>query len=174
MVAGNDSNKSLIGWQALRATMRYDQYTGEFHRLKPPKKGRTYKRVGSLNNCGYLEIGLEGQRYLAHRLAWFYIHGEWPKDQIDHVNRVRHDNRIKNLREATPGENQQNLIRHRKYPGTTLVARTGKYKARISVGGRVLELGSFDTQEEAAAAYLSAKVKHHRFIPAGDEHGSGS
>ena len=110
---------------------------------------------------GYCRIMVFGKRYSAHRLAWLFVHGEWPKLQIDHINGKRSDNRIANLREATNAENGQNQLGRG-------VSRSGKrWEARIRLGGPQIRLGSFDTQEEAHAAYLAAKLALHRTFATG-------
>jgi HNH endonuclease len=114
---------------------------------------------------GYVFIGLDRCLYPAHRLAWFYVHGEWPENEIDHRNGVRADNRLLNLRLATSAQNKQNC---RKARGVT--PWRNKWKAQIGLGNKVTKyLGLFDTEEEAHQAYLMAKVEMHQFFAEGGE-----
>lgn len=138
----------------LRATLRYDQETGVFHR---PTTGAI---AGSLHSNGYVYIKVAGRRYAAHRLAWLYVHGVWPEDQLDHINRRRGDNRIANLREATGVTNAANRNPRADsksgYLGVTWYARSGKWQATTRKGGKTRHLGYFDTVAAARAAYLGA------------------
>jgi hypothetical protein len=117
---------------------------------------------------GYISIGVDGTHYLAHRLAWLYVYGEWPTawpaGQVDHINRIKTDNRIANLRIVTSSENKQNreLPHANNRLGFLGVKRNGsKFMARIMLHGKVKHLGTFDTPELASAAYKSAKTTVH-------------
>ncbi|HDS1550738.1 TPA: HNH endonuclease [Stenotrophomonas maltophilia] len=102
-----------------------------------------------------------------HRIVWLLTHGTWPKDQIDHINGVRTDNRPENLRQASALDNQQNLKTRvdntSGYPG---VRRSlSRWSALIAHGGKRHYLGNYDTPEQAYAAYLEAKSRLHTFNP---------
>jgi hypothetical protein len=157
-----------ISAERLRELLEYSPDTGEF-RWKVKSKTR-WVRPGAIAGCvdhhGYRRIVVAGHRYAAHRLAWFYVHGRWPSEQIDHINGDGTDNRICNLREASHAENQQ-------YKGATKRSSTGLkgayrrskgrcgFSAAISVNGKVIRLGDFLTAEEAHAAYTEAARKYH-------------
>ena len=153
---------------ALRELISYDPETGIFQ-WKTRRRGRLLSgHVGDRTRSGYLRVGISYQRYLLHRLAWLYMTGEWPKDQIDHINRIRADNRFANLREVTNGENQQNMVRAKRQNKTGLLGAhkanpaAGKgYYARIAVNGKTIQLGYHKTAEAAHAAYIEAKLKYH-------------
>ncbi len=124
--------------------------------------------AGNLLRNGYLRLCLNKKEYYLHRLAWFYSHGHVPPDHVDHINGVRDDNRLINLRLANPGENQQNLyspLSHNTsgYLGVSFDKRVRKWYSRIVVEGSQSYLGSFSTPEEAHQAYLKAKRKMHPF-----------
>lgn len=125
--------------------------------------------AGSPNRDGYIHIKINGRLYGAHRLAWFYVHGEWPKYHIDHINGLRADNRLCNLREVTHAENHQNRRSHKgsssKYVGVSYYKQLRKYIAYISVSGKRHHLGYFATEEEAYATYCAAKRLLHPFSP---------
>ena len=93
-------DKELITHDRLLSILSYDKESGKFRRYKG-------KPVASGANTEYVRIKVDGYDYYAHRLAWFYVYGEWPT-MIDHINRDKHDNRIVNLREATYSENSLN------------------------------------------------------------------
>jgi len=111
--------------------------------------------------AGYIGIRIFGKKYLAHRLAWLWINGEMPK-QIDHVNRDRMDNRIKNLRIATQAQNAVNVPRKSAngFRGVTWHKR-GKWQVRVRFCNRVHHIGYFDDIEEAARAYDAAAKRFH-------------
>lgn len=94
----------------LRELVHYDPDFGEFRSLVTRGKWPRGRVLRNLSVLGYARVYVDGRLYLAHRLAWFYVHGEWPPRgfEIDHINRVRHDNRISNLRVVTRSVNLRN------------------------------------------------------------------
>ncbi len=122
--------------------------------------------AGSIDKGGYIRICKDGKEYYAHRLAWFYIYGKWPNYQIDHINGDKIDNRIENLRDVMEFVNHQNLRKARVdnkagHLGVGKMDRYQKYFSKISIAGKSIYLGSFETPEEAHQAYLDAKRKFH-------------
>ena len=117
----------------------------------------------------YRRLAIKGVFYLEHHVVWAIIYGRWP-DRIDHRNGDGRDNAPKNLREASAVQNSQNLKKHvdntSGYIGVYWEADRSKWSARISYGGRRLNLGRFDTAIEASKAYLNAKKIYHPFQPA--------
>lgn len=156
----------MITQERLRELLEYDAKRGKFlvkRRIGKLLAGSYIK--GCDNGKGYLACRLEGRRYYLHRLAWFYVYGWWPRE-IDHINAVKSDNRIENLRECSHFENAQNIPRkHGSRQGANFEARTGKWYARIKVKGRCVHLGTFTTKELAESAYVEAKRILHPFQP---------
>lgn len=155
----------------LQSLLHYDPCTGVFTWLvQKSSRRKVGDEAGGICGNGYRQIGLDGKLYLTHRLAWLWMIGEWPKDQIDHINGVRDDNRWSNLREATNAENCQNLKINSNnksgYMGVSWHAKKGKWKAQISSTGCNKYLGQFTSPEDAHAAYLAAKAIVHPFQPA--------
>lgn len=112
---------------------------------------------------GYLWITVNDQRYLAHRLAWFYVHGVWPDAEIDHVDHDRLNNRLENLRRATSEENRRNSGKRRngKHKWRGIYFRSPNcWYARITVSGKVIRIGVFKDAADAAQAYNFAAVEH--------------
>lgn len=122
------------------------------------------KPAGTVVANGYRYIRIKGRHYLAHRLAWLIVHGEWPADEIDHVNHDRDDNRLANLRAVDRPENRKNLTRlARNKSGTTGVhwyRSRNKWQSQITVRGMRKTLGYFDDLADAIAARKAAERKY--------------
>lgn len=163
--------RELVLTQArLMEVLHYCAETGLFTWITSHKRGVSPgKRAGSVTNHGYVSIRVDDKPYLAHRLAWLYVYGELPVKQIDHINGIRTDNRIQNLRECFGFENQQNMKRRiDNSSGLTNVSfhrQTGKWRSYITSHGRSKFLGLYQTKELAYEAYLSAKRDLHTFNP---------
>lgn len=112
------------------------------------------------NRGGYKMVHHKGCYYSQHSVAWALMTGAWPTAEIDHINRVKHDNRWSNLREASPGQNQGNRGPHRGnksgYRGVAWVADKRKFVATIFLDGKNKQLGTRGTAEEAYALYREA------------------
>ncbi len=121
--------------------------------------------VGWARPNGYLAVQLDGVTYRVHRVAWLWVHGEWPDGEIDHRNGLKRDNRIDNLRVSTRAVNNQNLKRaqrNNRSSGLLGAYRKGsRWQAQITINGTGTTLGTFDTPEEAHTAYLGAKRLFH-------------
>lgn len=147
----------------LRETLAYDPATGHFTWLaKTGKRAVVGRRAGWQSKDGYARICVHGEEHQAHRLAWLYVHGDWPMQDIDHINGDRADNRIANLRDVSRSVNLQN----RRAAGQTRTGVLGVsangtgFKAEIK-SDRRMHLGTFPTTAAASAAYLAAKRQHH-------------
>jgi hypothetical protein len=146
----------------VRSQLSYDPLTGAFSWRKSGK-GRKSTCAGFMTN-EYMTIGIDGDQYYAHRLAWFYVHGEWPARAIDHVNGIKTDNRLANLRLATSGQNALNTpLRSTNTSGVKGVhwrPNKQKWQARITVDGKKLHLGYFASMDDASAARRAAAARH--------------
>lgn len=156
----------MISAERLRELLHYEPSTGVFTRLMTSggRKAGTVAQ-GNLSDQGYWMISVCSKQYRAHRLAWLYVHGVWP-EQIDHINGVKSDNRIANLRCVSRSVNLQNQRRAQSSNRTGLLGvslRQGenKWQAQIMVNGKRYTLGRFTTPELAYAAYLKAKRELH-------------
>lgn len=150
----------------LKSLLHYDKDTGIFTRAI--SRGAVYQKgqqAGSPNGKGYLIIWVDGKRYLAHRLAWFYVYGYFPDGMIDHRNRNRKDNRICNLREATKPQNGQNSKMYSKNTsgckGVHWHSRDKSWRVTCRVNGVTHQIGYFKDKEKAAEAYRSFAMKNH-------------
>lgn len=143
--------------EQLKQLLTYDATTGLFTWLvRPCKKYPAGMVAGCRHPNGYIRIAINGRLYGAHRLAWLYVHGQFPDGVIDHINRQRHDNRLANLRAVTRAQNQQNRgVNKNSTSGVNGVCwdqRTSKWKAHIMLNGRTICLGRHSTIGEAAHA----------------------
>jgi hypothetical protein len=111
---------------------------------------------------GYRDVRLNGRRFRGHWIIWALMTGEWPTHEIDHIDGDGSNNRWANLRLATHAENAQNLP---PAAGCTWDKKRRKWAALIKVDCRTINLGRFDTEAEAHAAYLAAKRIYHPFQP---------
>lgn len=150
---------SIVSHAELLEALDYSPSTGIFKWKRNSPRARIGSVAGSANNKGYLYITLNGKVYSAHALAWFYVNQVWAVGNIDHINNVRTDDRIINLRLATNQENHRNrsLSSQNKlgYKGVR-AGKNGKYVARIFVDAKERHLGTFATPELAAEAYDAA------------------
>lgn len=154
--------------ERLKELLHYDPETGIFTNLTQRGKVKKGAVAGSKYSTGYICIEIYYKRYQAHRLAWLYVYGEFPANQIDHINEIKDDNRIVNLRSATNLENQHNVSSLQSnntsgFRGVFWRKNRKKWKAIIYLNGRPKHLGHFDTAEEASEAYVTAKRELHPF-----------
>jgi len=156
--------------ERLREVLAYDASSGQFvWKVRPAQRIKAGAVAGTKNNQGYWAIRVDGNKHGAHRLAWLYVYGHWPADQIDHRNGVRDDNRICNLREATLSENQQNRKPNSNnasgHAGVYWYKRGRKWQASICIDGDLIHLGYFDQKADAVEARAKAKSNLHQFQP---------
>ena len=133
-----------------------------------PENGNIYNKLGKALNAthsqGYVCMGTDLNKKTiklrGHHFAWYYIYDNCNINQIDHINGVTHDNRIVNLRNVTPNQNQWNRTRAKGY---CFYKNSNKWKAQIQLNNKNTHLGYFNTEQEARNAYLAAKEIYHKF-----------
>lgn len=151
---------SEFDFNLLRKSFDYDIDSGILTRT------RTNKVVKTLDAYGYIQVGYLGKVYKAHRLIWAICYAKFPYGYIDHINGMRSDNRLCNLRDVSKQENSHNQKKPNKrntsgYLGVCRNKKLNKWQSEISVNGRSIYLGLFNTPEEAHQAYLEAKKIYH-------------
>lgn len=157
--------------ERLREVLHYDPETGVFTWKETlSRRAPAGSRAGAHRALkGYTPLGVLGVRYLAHRLAWFYVHGVWPPEDLDHINRDRSDNRIANLRLASRAENSQNASIKRNnssgYKGISWHSPTAKRRAYLTINRKQVHLGMFACLSEAVSARKEGEARHHPFAP---------
>lgn len=147
----------------LDINVAYDQQTGLFS-WKKKRQGIVDGKFGNLEKTGYVRAKLLNKKHLAHRLAWFIVHKQWPEGQIDHINGNRSDNRIVNLRVVDQSGNSQNrrVKQRNNQSGYFGVHASGtRWRAQIRIDKKLKHLGLFDTPELASMAYIEDKRSIH-------------
>jgi HNH endonuclease len=150
----------------LKRQLHYDPETGLFTWLISNKNNvKIGDTAGSYDMYGYLTIRIHYKSYKCHRLAWLYVYGVFPNVYLDHINRIKNDNRIINLRAVTAQQNQFNTKTRfdstSGYTGVSFRKDRKKYTAYIHVNGRKKNLGCFKEAQDAHNAYLAAKSELH-------------
>lgn len=145
-----DAETGVLTWKQSRGRVASGQKAGCIHK-----------------SLGYVCLSIDGRAQFAHRVVWAMVHGKWPDNFIDHINGVRSDNNPSNLRDVTQQVNTQNRSKASShnlsgYLGVSFIKRTGRFASAITASdGRVLNLGTYATAEDAHRAYMDAKLLHH-------------
>lgn len=152
----------ILTQEYLKSILNYDKETGDFTWIYSRKYTLIGRNAGGYDKYGYKRIWIDGKFFFSHRLAWLFVTGNFPENQIDHVNQIKDDNKFSNLRDVTHDLNQK----HKTAPninnsvGIRGVYRKGDaYKAEIKCNGIKVKLGTFKTAIEAKEAYMSMKLK---------------
>jgi len=154
----------MIDQKALKEILLYDPTTGTFTWIcSLSNRAPIWSVAGSLRKDGRVQIRILGRIYFAHRLAWLWMTGDWPRSLIDHRNLDPSDNRWSNLREAT---NSQNMANAGVYKNNALKLKgvrfqAGKYEAHITVNHRQVYLGRYQTAKEAQGRYFEEAHRIH-------------
>jgi hypothetical protein len=132
-------------------------------KVRPSKWGHIYAGdiAGTPNMYGYCQIRIDGRFYRRSRLIFFMFNGFWPKNQIDHIDRDRSNDRIENLRDVTSSQNKWNTKKYDNAKGCHWIKSRRKWHAQIRINGKQTFLGYHDTEAEARTAYLAARIEYH-------------
>lgn len=162
----NQLAESMLIHEFLLSILHYDPDTGIFTwKEKMSSRAMPGDPAGSPHpKLGHISIQIHRRRYLAHRLAWFYVYKEWPKGIIDHIDRNPQNNAISNLRDVNQSINMRNVNPRRDNvsgtPGVGFVPSRSKWRVRIVVKGQEHHIGMFNTYETAVRARKEAEIKY--------------
>ncbi|AUR99409.1 hypothetical protein NVP1265O_30 [Vibrio phage 1.265.O._10N.286.52.F6] len=176
LTTSNKDYYEMITQELVKELLHYDPETGEFthkhrgrHHFSNDGRFRHWNdrfsglKAGKKRSNGYWIITIFNKAYRAHRIAWLYVYGSFPSGQIDHINGVRNDNRIKNLRDVNQAENGKNQKRRSTntsgVTGVWFSKQKGKYVAEILVNGVKHHIGTFESVTAAAKARKEAERK---------------
>lgn len=158
----------------LREFLKYDPELGSFTWIVGRKSHAGTAKAGAvagqLNGNGYRYLGLMRFVYTEHRLAWLYMTGSWPTQQIDHVDGNRSNNKWHNLRQVTAKQNSENRVRARAdspygVTGVSRIKESGKWRAVLKNNRKFVHLGCFNTLEEAVSARKEGERIHFTHSP---------
>lgn len=167
----NRQKEAALDLEFARGLIAYDPETGKLTWKRPPRRGVGLKSVvGGMHLKGYRTITINGEAFLAANLIWFLVHGEWPEESIDHINKDRADDRLCNLRQADQTHNNFNTkIRSNNTTGVTGVSFSKskkKYVVGLKKHGKYVCHEYFSTLNEAVAARQMAEQIHcGEFVP---------
>ena len=150
------AKNSILTQQRLQQLYDYDSETGIFfHKTNGTKRG-------FIRKDGYVQLEIDRHYYLCHRLAWLYVNGEWPKHEIDHINKIKSDNRITNLRDVRRYINSQNknLPKNNKsgHTGIKWETKSNKWIVKFQMDNKIYHLGTYEDLDKAIQV-KEAKVK---------------
>jgi len=149
--------------ERLRLNFEYDPQTGLFTRLVDSKNGKKGDVQGNKESNYYIRIRLGKKTYSAHRLAFLYMSGEWPKGLVDHRDLDKTNNKWENLRDSNSSVNKRNVDLQKNNKSGVVGVRleeTGKWYAYIYAEGRLIALGRFEYKEDAIFARMTAEKKY--------------
>jgi len=168
-----NSERKRISMERLKELIHYSPDTGSFTRVSAARAQMSHligksagyiKPGGNADGGGYLMLYIDGRVYRGHHVAWFWMTGEWPTLDIDHINDIRHDNSWSNLRAATRSQNIGNArMPHDSWSGVkgaTWDRARRQWRAQITFNGKNIHLGRYPTKEAAGAAYEAASRKY--------------
>lgn len=173
LVSGNSESCGCVHGIAISDPITHAQFTalvvydlarGVFNRRVAGRHYQVGDTLGFLDNSnGYVRLSIESKKYWAHRAAWFYVTGQWPEKQIDHIDRNRANNAWQNLREATQTQNNANakkpINNTSGYKGVFFNSETNLFVAQIGFQNKNYQLGGYVDVVEAAKAYDAAAIK---------------
>ena len=160
----------MLTQKRLKELLHYDPDTGIFTwKVQASRRTHIGDVAGCFDNKGYMIVQVDRQQYKAHRLAYLYVFGELPQSLLDHKDQDKGNNRIDNLRLSTNKQNQENTgewsTNTSGFKGVSWNKRDRKWQAKITHNGVAINLGHFNTPEEASMAYITTRDKlftHHQ------------
>lgn len=148
----------------LKRVIHYEPTNGVFTRLVTRGNAKRGTIAGTSTTSGHMQMMIHGTLYLLHRLAFLYMTGSFPSDEVDHINHISGDNRWRNLRSATRCDNSRNRTMNNNntsgHAGVVWNKRNKKWYARIVINSKQIHLGAFNNIENAKAARQTARVTY--------------
>lgn len=162
---GTNNMRKDLDPEYARSLFCYDPETGLLTRRTDGLRWKAGDRVGyPMHECGYLRVRVGAHDYQVHRIIWLIYYGEWPREQIDHINGVRDDNRICNLRDVDNKTNSRNQsLRETNTSGANGVCwfKARKvWKVSMDLNGRRKHIGYFKDFEDAVEARKQANIQY--------------
>lgn len=152
--------------ERLKTLLNYDAETGVFTNKVIRTRAKIGQPAGALTSEGYTAFQIDGKKIYAHRAVWLYVYGVWPKNEIDHINQNRNDNRLCNLREADRFINAANTGKHLTntsgHKGVTFHSRNKKWQVQMRSRNKTFYVGQYDLLADAVQARAIAEVFLHR------------
>lgn len=144
----------MLNQSILKEYLEYDADSGHFYnKVSRSSNSKIGDIAGSTNKLGYVVINLLGKRYLAHRLAWLYVYGCWPDNEIDHIDRVKSNNSIYNLRDVSRSINGRNTpVRSHSQIGHKNIKydkRDRMFSVCLTINGSQRSFGRFNNLTDA-------------------------
>jgi hypothetical protein len=153
----------MLTLEVVKSLLDYNPETGVFLRKKNAAKAPAGSVATKPHVKGYLKISIKNKLYLAHRIAWFLHYGEMPGGIIDHINQIKTDNRICNLRICSYTENLYNSKTNAKntsgHRGVYWNIQAKRWTAKINNQKKQIHLGNYKSKNDAIAAYRTAAIK---------------
>ena len=158
--------KEVIDQETVKKLFHYDAESGMLiWRFGNGRNVKPWQEVKAKNGNGYYTAKIHGKSYLAHRLAWLYVHGSFPNKYIDHKNRIRNDNRLCNLRDVNTTDNAQNisLPSHNKsgYIGVSWIKSHNCWTVYVKVNKKNKWLGYYKNLDDAVAARKAGEKQYY-------------
>jgi len=153
-----------MDYDTAKKAFKYNPETGDIFWRVATGAAKVGKKIGAINDCGYLRVQFNGELVAAHRVAWLITHKRMPRGEIDHINGVRHDNRISNLREVNTQGNRRNARTNRRNKsgvmGVYWSVKMNKWCAQIGINKWCYHLGSYGNWFDAVCARKAAEHKY--------------
>ena len=153
----------ILTQELLRHLLDYSPDTGELTwRAKPSRGVKIGRQAGTPTSEGYLALQINKKKMYAHRAIWLHVHGVWPPEEIDHINHIRNDNRLCNLRLANRLENSHNTRKHAKsvsgHKGVAWHSRNKKWQVQMRFCNKTYYIGQFLDLQDASQARFQAET----------------
>jgi len=154
----------VLTYELASKYLRYEPDTGKIYWIKDLARAKSGDEAGTARKDGYRHIFIKRNGIRSHRMAWLLHYGKLPENSIDHINGVKYDNRIVNLRDVTKRENEKNMPRPANntsgFMGIYWNKLTKNWRVKIEVDGKQIHVGYFKEKSSAIQARIKANEKY--------------